>query len=75
MRHQYSQLIIILAALASQITFATTNGEVTSSSSNFISWISSSYVITASLGPVWESGGEAQTLNLAPGMSKDLHCK
>lgn len=64
--HRKTLLALIAVNLSLPIVHAAENNSVTS----FISHLKSSFVTSLSIGPSWDSAGQAQTLNLAPNITK-----
>lgn len=57
--------IALLGLITTQAAFAATYHDP-----DFVTWIKSNFVSTLSLGQSWEHAGEAQTINLAPDITK-----
>ena len=70
LRKSCKTIIPLLAVLFSQEVIAVNNHDLVAPVSGFFSMLASSYIVTLSGGQVWESDGQTQTLNLAPGIEK-----
>jgi opacity protein-like surface antigen len=61
---------VILGLIIFNFYLPIANAAEGNSSTNFISLLKSSFVSSLSIGPTWESAGQAQTLNLTPEITK-----